>query len=99
MALYRQALAVQPKFWRANVNLAYLEYARGNYPEAARYYPSPAPPTLRTETNSSTSECRCCEWAGLKRRRMRFARRCWCAPTAKPITWGWEWFCGEREAG
>jgi tetratricopeptide (TPR) repeat protein len=38
MALYRQALAVQPKFWRANVNLAYLEYARGNYPEAARYY-------------------------------------------------------------
>ena len=38
MTLYRQALAVQPKFWRANVNLAYLEYARGNYPEAARYY-------------------------------------------------------------
>ena len=38
MALYQQALAVQPKFWRANVNLAYLEYARGNYPEAARYY-------------------------------------------------------------
>jgi Flp pilus assembly protein TadD len=38
MALYRQALAIQPRFWRANVNLAYLEYAHGNYPEAARYF-------------------------------------------------------------
>ncbi len=38
VALYKQALSVQPQFWRANVNLAYLEYARGDYPEAARYY-------------------------------------------------------------
>jgi len=37
MALYQQALAIQPGFWRANVNLGYLYYARGNYPEAARY--------------------------------------------------------------
>ncbi len=38
MELYRQALAVDPKFWRANVNLAYLEYVQGNYAEAAHYY-------------------------------------------------------------
>ena len=38
MALYQQALAIQPHFWRANVNLAYLYYAHGNYPEAARYF-------------------------------------------------------------
>lgn len=38
MALYQQALAVQPNFWRANVNLAYLEYAHGNYPEAERFF-------------------------------------------------------------
>jgi tetratricopeptide (TPR) repeat protein len=38
MALYREALAAQPGFWRANVNLAYLYYAHGNYPEAARLF-------------------------------------------------------------
>jgi tetratricopeptide (TPR) repeat protein len=38
MALYRQALAVQPEFWRANVNLAYLYFAHGNLPEAARFF-------------------------------------------------------------
>ena len=38
MALYQQALAIQPQFWRANVNLAFLYYAHGNYPEAARYF-------------------------------------------------------------
>ncbi len=38
MALYQQALAIQPNFWRANVNLAYLYYAHENYPEAARYF-------------------------------------------------------------
>ena len=38
MALYQQALAIQPDFWRANVNLAYLYYAHGNYPEAARFF-------------------------------------------------------------
>ncbi|MGO8789104.1 MAG: tetratricopeptide repeat protein [Terriglobia bacterium] len=36
--LYQQALAVQPNFWRANVNLAYLDYGQGNYPESARYF-------------------------------------------------------------
>jgi Flp pilus assembly protein TadD len=38
MALYQQALAIQPQFWRANVNLAYLYYAHGNPPEAARFF-------------------------------------------------------------
>jgi len=38
MALYQQALAVQPHFWRANVNLAYLYYAHGNYREAASFF-------------------------------------------------------------
>jgi Flp pilus assembly protein TadD/uncharacterized membrane protein len=38
MTLYQQALAIQPEFWRANVNLAYLYYGQGNYPEAARYF-------------------------------------------------------------
>jgi len=38
MVLYQQALAIQPDFWRANVNLAYLYYAHGNYPEAARFF-------------------------------------------------------------
>ena len=36
--LYRQALGIQPNFWRANVNLAYLYYAQGNYPESARFF-------------------------------------------------------------
>jgi Flp pilus assembly protein TadD len=38
MALYQQALAIQPELWRANVNLAYLYYGRGNLPEAARFF-------------------------------------------------------------
>jgi thioredoxin-like negative regulator of GroEL len=38
MALYQQALAVQPQFWRANVNLAYLYYAHGNFASAAEYF-------------------------------------------------------------
>jgi 4-amino-4-deoxy-L-arabinose transferase-like glycosyltransferase/lipoprotein NlpI len=38
MVLYQQALAVRPGFWRANVNLAYLYYARGDFAEAARYF-------------------------------------------------------------
>jgi tetratricopeptide (TPR) repeat protein len=38
IALNRQALAIQPEFWRANVNLAYLYYAHGNYLEAAHYF-------------------------------------------------------------
>ena len=38
VALYRQALAIQPNFWRANVNLAFLEYAHGDYADAARYF-------------------------------------------------------------
>ncbi len=38
MALYQQALAIQPGFWRANVNLAYLYYAHGNYSEAERFF-------------------------------------------------------------
>lgn len=38
MALYQQALAIQPKFWRANVNLAYLYYAHDDFPEAARFF-------------------------------------------------------------
>lgn len=38
MDLYRQALAVRPDFWRANVNLAYLDYAHGKFAEAARLF-------------------------------------------------------------
>ena len=38
MALYQQALAIQPEFWRANVNLAYLYYAHGNFRESARSF-------------------------------------------------------------
>ena len=38
MTLYQQALDLQPDFWRANVNLAYLYYGHGNYPEAARFF-------------------------------------------------------------
>jgi tetratricopeptide (TPR) repeat protein len=38
MALCQQALAINPKLWRANVDLAYLYYARGNFPEAARFF-------------------------------------------------------------
>ena len=38
MELYRQVLAAQPDFWRANVNLAYLDYSHGNYLEAAQYF-------------------------------------------------------------
>lgn len=37
-ALYRQALESHPDFWRANVNLAYLYYQQGNFPEAVRYF-------------------------------------------------------------
>jgi 4-amino-4-deoxy-L-arabinose transferase-like glycosyltransferase len=36
--LYRQALESHPGFWRANVNLAYLYYQEGNFPEAVRYF-------------------------------------------------------------
>jgi Flp pilus assembly protein TadD len=38
MALYQGALAIEPEFWRANVNVAYLYYAHGNFPEAARFF-------------------------------------------------------------
>ncbi len=38
MALYQQALAIRPDFWRANVNLAYIYYAHGDFPEAARFF-------------------------------------------------------------
>lgn len=38
MELYRQVLAVQPNFWTANVNLAYMCYSHGDFPEAARYF-------------------------------------------------------------
>jgi lipoprotein NlpI len=38
MELYQEALDIQPNFWRANVNLAYLYYTQGNYPQAARYF-------------------------------------------------------------
>jgi len=37
-ALCRQALESRPDFWRANVNLAYLYYQQGNFPEAVRYF-------------------------------------------------------------
>jgi protein O-mannosyl-transferase len=37
-ALYRQALESHPDFWRANVNLAYLYYQQGNFPEAVRSF-------------------------------------------------------------
>jgi Flp pilus assembly protein TadD len=37
-ALYLQALAEHPTFWRANVNLGYLYYREGNYSEAAQYF-------------------------------------------------------------
>ncbi len=38
MALYQQALAARPDFWRANVNLAYIYYAHGNFQEASGYF-------------------------------------------------------------
>jgi tetratricopeptide (TPR) repeat protein len=38
LALYQQALEIRPDFWRANVNLAYLYYAHGDYSEAFRYF-------------------------------------------------------------
>jgi len=38
IALYEQALSVEPEFWRANVNLAYLYYAHGDFPQAARFF-------------------------------------------------------------
>ena len=36
--MYKQALQIRPNLWRANVNLAYLYYAHGNLPEAARFF-------------------------------------------------------------
>ncbi len=36
--LYKQALALQPDFWRANVNLGYLYYQHGDFREAANYF-------------------------------------------------------------
>jgi hypothetical protein len=38
LALYQQALAIQPGFWQANVNMGYLYYAHGDFPKAARYF-------------------------------------------------------------
>ncbi|HTS68221.1 MAG TPA: tetratricopeptide repeat protein [Terriglobia bacterium] len=38
MSLYQEALVIQPEFWRATVNLAYLYFAQGKYPEAAQYF-------------------------------------------------------------
>jgi Flp pilus assembly protein TadD len=38
LALYQQVLARQPDFWRANVNLGYLEYSHANYPQAVHYF-------------------------------------------------------------
>ncbi len=38
MDLYQRALAVNPQFWAATVNVAYVYYSRENYPEAARYF-------------------------------------------------------------
>jgi len=38
VALYQQALAANPDFWRANVNFAYLLYAHGDYADAAAYF-------------------------------------------------------------
>jgi len=38
MELYKQALAIQPEFWRANVNLAYLYYAHGDFADAAQFF-------------------------------------------------------------
>jgi len=37
MALYQQALAIDPNFWRANVNLGYLYYAHDDFRDAARF--------------------------------------------------------------
>jgi Flp pilus assembly protein TadD len=37
MELYRQALERQPNFWRANVNLGNMEYAEGDYRDAAQH--------------------------------------------------------------
>ncbi len=38
IALYQEALAIDPSFWPANRNLAYLYFAHGNYPEAAHFF-------------------------------------------------------------
>ena len=37
MALYQQALALQPDFWVANRNLAYLYFNHGDYPQAVHF--------------------------------------------------------------
>ena len=52
--LYQQALAIQPNFWRANVNLAYLDYGQGNYRSRRATSPRPAQPTPLTATSSFT---------------------------------------------
>jgi tetratricopeptide (TPR) repeat protein len=36
--LYEQALAIQPDFWRASLNLAYLYYKHGDFVMAAQYF-------------------------------------------------------------
>jgi len=37
MALYQQALAIQPDFWVANRNLAYLYFNHGDFPETVHF--------------------------------------------------------------
>ncbi len=38
MELYQRALALNPQFWAATVDVAYIYYGRENYLEAARYF-------------------------------------------------------------
>jgi Flp pilus assembly protein TadD len=38
MGLYKQALEIRPDLWRGNLNLAYLYYAHGDFPQAAQYF-------------------------------------------------------------
>jgi hypothetical protein len=38
MALYKETLAMHPDFWRANLNLAYLQYAHGDFAGAVPYF-------------------------------------------------------------
>ena len=92
MTLYQQALAIQPEFWRANVNLAYLYYAQGNYPEAARFFARAcaADPTdgdqflyLGDVATSNGSASRGGEGCS--------APHCLCVRRGKTTTWDWGW--------
>ena len=93
MALYREALAARPDFWRANVNLAYLYYAHGNYREAAHYFQR-ACETDPTDGDQFLYLGDVIAPAGSDARgRVGVSvRRCWSGQTGKSIISVWGWF-------